>query len=269
MAKTRRRDTFELPCGFLTEEGTLHKTMTVLALDHKTDKAMSDGMTTSELVANHTACIGTIQDAEGIKAAVPQLEKGDFDYALIRLRILSLGEMYEYPQLCPNKTCKFEGVYEYDLEEIDVVEMPDPHVRTVEYTTDDDRELVFRTLKAQDMEDLADLMKDPDDQISRILGLQLVSIDGVTPADELRKKGRKCKNASQQVRQAIRMMDELEIEHGEKEKIRKAIRAIIGYPDRKVRGVCPECGANFGHLLPIDYTFIVPSLEAAIQHGSL
>lgn len=243
--------------------------MKVVELDHATDKAVADGMTTTELVTNHVVEIGSIKDREGIKDAVPELEKGDFDWALIQLRILSLGADYTYPHICPSKDCRFQGTYEHDLESLEVIDMPDPRERQIDYDSDEGHQLVFRTLKAQDMQDLAELMKDPNDQITRILALQLVSIDSVTPEKALKDKGRKCKNAAQQVRQATLMMNTIELPHREKELIRKKIRALIGYPDRKVRGVCPECGTNFAHLLPIDYTFIVPSLEEAIQHGSL
>ncbi len=243
--------------------------MTVVELDHKTDKAVADGMTTTELVTNHVIEIGSIKDLEGIKDAVPKLEKGDFDWALIQLRILSLGPEYTYPQICPSTKCKFQGTYSHDLEELEVIDMPDPRERQIEYDSEEGHHVVLRTLKAQDMQDLAELMKDPNDQITRILALQLVSIDDVTPEKALKDKGRKCKNAAQHVRQATLMMNNIQLPHREKEEIRKKIRALIGFPDRNVRGVCPECGTNFAHLLPIDYTFIVPSLEEAIQHGSL
>ncbi len=269
MARKLRQTTFELPCGYLDEQGEAHKSMTVFELDHGTDKAMATSMSSSELLAKHTVAVGPVKDAETIQEAVAGLEKGDFDWALIQIRILSLGATYEYPMICPSKTCKFEGTYEYDLEEIDVIDMPDPKVRTFTYGTDDGMELVFRTLKARDMEDLADLMDDHEDQITKVLALQLVSIDGNTPVSELKKKGRKCKNAGQHVREATRMMDTAEIAHREKEEIRKGLRGIRGYPNRRVRQSCPECGTNFSHLIPIDYSFIAPSLGAAIQHGTL
>ena len=265
----KRTTKFELPCGYVDSNEDLHTSVTIVELDHKTDKAVASGMTSTELVANHVVEIGSIKDRSEIEEAVPKLEKGDFDWILIQLRILSLGSEYTYPQICPNTRCNFQGEYVHDLEEIEVIDAPDPRQREIEYVSDEDHVLVFRTLKAQDMQDLAELMKDPEDQITRILALQLVSIDGVTPAKALSDKGRKCKNASQRVRQAIAMMDKIELPHREKEAIRKEIRKVIGYADRRVRGVCPECGTNFGHLLPIDYTFIVPSLEEVIQHGSL
>lgn len=242
----------------------------MLELDHKVDKAMADqNLTSAQLLARHVTRLGSITDREGIDEAVPKLEKGDFDWALIQLRILSLGEGYEYPMLCPNEKCRCQRDYEYDLGNIEVIDMPDPHQTTFEYTTSDDAVLVFRTLKAGDMEALAELMQDRENEVERVLGFQLVSIDGRTPADELQKRGRKCKNPAQHVQMAIKMMEDAEIFHREREDIRKGLRNLRGYPNRRVKGTCPECRTNFWHLLPIDYSFIVPSLVEQTQHGSL
>lgn len=269
MAKERRTETFTLPCGYLNGSGELHTEMTVVELDHKIDKAMADqNLTSSELLARHVTKLGTICDREGIDEAVPKLQKGDFDWALIKLRVLSLGGSYEYPMLCPNPKCRCQRDYEYDLDGIEVVDMPDPHNDRFVYTSDG-VELVFQTLKAGDMEDLAELMEDRENEVERVLAFQLVSVGGETPEALLKKRGRKCKNANQRVQMAIKMLEDAEIFHREREAIRKGLRGIRGYPNRRIKGTCPECRTNFWHVLPIDYTFIVPSLVVQTQHGSL
>jgi hypothetical protein len=147
--------------------------------------------------------------------------------------------------------------------------MPDPFNDKFTYTTPEESVLVFQTLKAGDMEDLAELMEDRENEVERVLAFQLVSIDGDTPADLLRKRGRKCKNANQRVQMAIKMLEDAEIFHNERERIRKGLRKIRGFPNRRVKGTCPECRTNFWHILPIDFSFIVPSLVEQTQHGSL
>ena len=127
MARERRKDTFTLPCGYVDGEDVLHQEITVLELDHQVDKAMSDhNLTSSQLLGRHVTKIGTISDRATINEVVPKLEKGDFDWALIKLRILSLGEDYDYPMLCPNPKCRCQRDYTYDLNNIEVVDMADP-----------------------------------------------------------------------------------------------------------------------------------------------
>lgn len=267
----RLQDTFTLPCGHLDEDGeTLHTNVTVIELGHDTDKDMSSGMSSTELVAQHVVQIGPHKDKESIKSVVEGLEKGDFDWILIRLRILSLGSDFEYPHICPNTACRRQNDYSYDMDEIDVVDMPDPLQRTLDYTTRNGEDTVWRTLKAKDMEDLAEIMQESEEnRINKVLALQLVSINGETPAAVLKKKGRKCKNSKQHINAALKMIEELEILHGEREVIRKELRELRGYPNLNIRNTCTGCGTNFPTRIPIDYTFIAPSLREITRSGSL
>jgi hypothetical protein len=266
----KRTDTFELPCGYIDENDCIHTQVKVVELDHNTDKAISSGQLDAVgLVASHVIEIGDVKDRMEIDDIVAEMEKGDFEYILLRLRCLSLGTEYEYPMICPQKQCKNQSNYRVDLEDQEVVEAPDPRVRTYTHTLDTGEEMVFRTTKASDMDILSEMFDAGNDQLTRYLGLHLVNVDGTTPEDNLKKKGRKCKTKKQHIAEAVRMIDSLEVVHRVKEEIRVGLRSIKGYPDLKTRGTCPKCGTSFVHVIPINFSFIVPSLETAVQRGTL
>ena len=274
MARTRKTAMLTLPGGHIDDKTELHTVCEIIELDHKVEKDYSDKtFTTVDLVARHVVAIGPYKDAEYIKAAVPKLAKGDFDWILIQIRILSLGSKYKYPSICPRPSCRYQAQFTHDLDTIELIEMPDPMARNYRYSTTDEIELLFRELIASDTEALADIIEKGVDELPRFLGLLLLSVDGVTIEESLKKKHQKLKKGdwTKHVSEAVTMMEKAEITQAEREEIRMGLRKQRGYPDRKIRARCPKatCGTDYAHMLPINPDFIAPSLGDQMQHGTL
>ncbi len=274
MARERKTAQLTLPCGHLDEKTDLHTVCEIIELDHKVERNFSDKtFTTVDLVARHVVAIGPYKDRDYILAAVPKLAKGDFDWLLIQIRILSLGSSYKYPAICPRAACRYQAELVHDLDTIELVEMPDPMARNFRYETRDGIELLFRELLAEDLEACAEIIEKGEDELPRLQGLLLISVDGVTIEESLKKKHQKLKKGDwmKHVREAVTMMEKAEVSQNEREEIRMGLRKQRGYPDRKIRARCPKstCGTDYAHMLPINPDFIAPSLGDQMQHGTL
>lgn len=284
MARKKKTDTFELLCGYLDpipdseprKEGEgvsefyertheLHTEVTVCELDHDIDKDLANREVDAvELLSRHLVQVGTITDPRKLREEVaPKLLKGDYDYALLRSRMLSLGDIYDTTPTCPS--CNEELELEVDLGDISTVDMPDPYARVLEYTTDDGIETVWRHVVAEDIDALADILEDKDDEIRQVMGLRLVSIDGITPRKELSKRGRlgrdgsKAPTPEQHTREAVRMLERYEISHREKEQIRVKLNKMIGYPKLVVRHRCKFCRHGWNERLSMEPSFFTAS----------
>lgn len=276
-----RTEKFELLCGYIEQhsdvvrkEGesdedfearkfTLHTTCVVREMDHNLDKDLADrSVSAIDLLGRHIISVGTITDPTRILAEVtPELLKGDYDYALLRMRVATLTGNYKFKIQCHRSKCLDESDQELDLDGIECVDMPDPLARLLTYTTEDGMELVFRHIKASDLDVLAEIVEDQEDEIRQVLGLKLVSLDGLTPKKSLEQRGRKCKTDEQRIREAIRMLEVAEINHREREEIRTKLEKMVGYPKLIFKAKCKKCRASWQQRLRIEPSFFLTSSE--------
>jgi len=286
MARKKRTDEFELLCGYLEppaeemprEEGeshrdwlerthTLHKTIKVCELDHCLDQDLANREVDAvDLLARHVVQVGTITDPRVLRdTVVPKLLKGDYDYSLMRDRMLTLGDIYEYKRPCPS--CNEENDLEVDLSEIETIDMPDPYDRLLSLTTDDGITMEFRNLDATDVDHLADVLEDQQDEIRQMLGLRLVSIDGITPRKALADRGRLGKDKDkeptpeQHTREAVRLLEKYEINHREREEVRSKLKKMIGYPKLLTKDRCKFCRRTWKHIIQMEPSFFKASSE--------
>lgn len=286
MARKPQTDTFELLCGYLEppaepvsrDEGeshrdylerthTLHTTITVRELDHNIDRDLANReVDTVDLLGRHVVQVGTITDPRKLKnEVVPALLKGDYDYSMLRIRMLSLGDIYPFKDHCPK--CNDENDLEVDLAGIETVDMPDPYFRQYTYSTQDEVDFEFRHLTALDLDHLGDILEDKEDEIRLTMGLRLVSVDGVTPKKELRKRGRlgkkgdKTPTPEQHTREAVRLIDKSEVTHREKEEMRTAMTKAVGYPKLIVDSRCKACRARWKNRIQMAPSFFMVSSE--------
>jgi hypothetical protein len=201
-----------------------------------------------------------------MQEVTPQLLKGDYDYALMQARIASLGEIYDFKSACPG--CNAEGDRELNLNEVAVVEMPDPFDRELVYETSDGIICKFRHLHAYDVECLQDILEDQDDEIRQILALRLVEIDGTTPKKELSKKGRLGKDGNkkptpeQHVAEAVRLINSVyELTHREKEEIRQKLGKMVGLPKLIVTNRCKPCRRTWSRRVAMEPSFFMAGSE--------
>lgn len=283
MTRTRKIKTvkFDLLCGYIEEhtaverkEGesdesyrerrfTLHTECVVREMDHNLDKDLANrNVEAVDMLARHLVSVGTITDPTRLTQEVaPKMMKGDYDYALLRMRVLTLTEIYKFKVQCPRNSCLDESAQELDLDEIECVDMPDPWDRRLVYRTEDDIEIVFRHVVAEDLDALSEIIEDQADEIRQVLGLKLVSFDGVTPAQSLKSRARKCKTPEQHVREAVRMLEAGEIVHSEREEIRKKLENMVGYPKLIFKAKCRSCRCQWQQRVKIEPSFFLTSSE--------
>lgn len=278
--RKERTETFELLCGYIekhdveregnesdedfeSRRATLHTKCVVKEMDHNLDKDLADrSVSAVDLLGRHLVSVGTITDPKRLMEEVaPKLMKGDYDYALLRMRVLTLNEVYKFSLMCPRTKCLSETPQELNLDEIECVDMPDPWARQLTYTTEDGLELVFRHLLASDIDVLAEILEDQEDELRQVLGLKLVSFEGVTPKKTLSKRGRKCTTQEQHVREAIRILEQHEVNHREREEIRSKLEKMVGYPKLVFKAKCKTCRCSWQQRLKIEPSFFLPSSE--------
>lgn len=242
---------------------TLHKECVVQEMDHDLDRDLANrDLSAVDLLARHLISVGSITDSDRIKEEVaPKLLKGDYDYAMLRMRMLSLGPVYRFELPCPKKKSCVDSKQELDLEGIELVDMPDPWARKLEYTTEDGVELVFRHLEAADIDILSEILEDQEDEIRQVLGLKLVSINGKSPSKSLKSRGRTCKTPEQFVREAVRMIDSEKLVHRVKEDIRKKLEKMVGLPKLIFKAKCPICRGQWMQRVQIGPSFFLTSSE--------
>ena len=277
----QRTEKLELLCGYIekhpdverkdeesdedfeSRRATLHTSCVVQEMDHGMDKDLADRSVSSvDFLGRHLVSVGTITDRTRLmEEVVPKLLKGDYDFALLRMRVITLGEVYKFKLQCPRAQCRDESDQQLDLDDIECVDMPDPWARRLTYTTEDKIELVFRHLEAEDIDTLAEILEDQSDEVRQLLGLKFVSMDGLTPAKSLAKRGRKCNTPEQHVREAIRMLDAAEINHREREEIRKKLEKMVGFPKLVFKAKCKSCRGQWQQRLKIEPSFFMPSSE--------
>jgi hypothetical protein len=124
---------YELPCGFLDEEGTLHTDLQVreIAGDDEEILAatnMNPYKRIQRLMAACTTAIGAFRGQEAIERVIPELTQGDRFYILFAIRRVSLGNDMPLISKCPD--CEQDQMLTVDLSELKIKKMPDPMKRT-------------------------------------------------------------------------------------------------------------------------------------------
>ncbi len=171
---------FDLPCGFLDEEGALHTEVKVREMtgneeDLLTSKATPFHKKMNELLARCIERIGTITDPAKIVAAVPELTIGDRTFLVFAIRRVSLGEEFHFHEKCSE--CKKESLFSVNIGDLDLKRMPDPSKRLFENKMPSGKVVRYRTMIGRDEERLAKIAK-VDDPLSVTMQMRVESIDG-------------------------------------------------------------------------------------------
>jgi len=126
---------FDLPCGYLDRNGTLHKEvqiheMTGAEEDLLAAKKIKASKKMNSLVAACIDLIGDITDKGKIASIIPQLLLGDRVFLLFAIRRVSFGDDYMINEQCPE--CDVKSLFTVNLGELQTKEMPDPSQRLYE-----------------------------------------------------------------------------------------------------------------------------------------
>jgi hypothetical protein len=127
-------DSYELPCGFLTEDGQLHTDVTLREMTGEEEeilgaKNMPVTKKINKVLANCTMSIGPVPKP-AIPTIIPNLMQGDRIFLLLAIRRVSLGDEMPFNSKCPS--CDAESQFIIDLSDLDIKEMPDRKTRFYE-----------------------------------------------------------------------------------------------------------------------------------------
>lgn len=174
---------FDLPCGFLDEDGVLHKEVQVREITgHEED------MLGSNSVPNHkkiglliTGClqrVGTITDQKTLNAVADNLTVCDRVFLMFAIRRASLGDAYPFRSECPK--CKYRGIFTLDLSDLEVKTMKEPMKRIFDCRLPSGKEARFRPLIGKDEERLSKASSS-NEALSLAILMRLLVLEGEPP----------------------------------------------------------------------------------------
>ena len=174
---------FELPCGFLDTDGTLHTEVEVSEITgHEEDmmaaRSIPHYKKMGTLIARCVKRIGTITDRGRISMITSDLTIGDRAFLIFAIRRVTLGDLLPFDSTCPK--CEKSAAYSISLADLDVKKMADPKKRIYDITLPSKKMVRFHVMVGRDEENLA--KKDmPDDSLSAALLARLEMLDGKPP----------------------------------------------------------------------------------------
>ena len=129
---------FELPCGYLAEDGEIHRTVVTRSItgveeDILASKKMDGGAKMSAILVRCTERLGTITDKQKILQIIEEaLPVGDRIFLLLAIRRTSLGDVMPVIIQCP--ACKKKDLVFVDLKDLTLKPMPVPDKRVYDHT---------------------------------------------------------------------------------------------------------------------------------------
>lgn len=191
---------YELPCGYIDADNTLHREIQVREMTGREEDLLASAKLTplKKINALLAACIeriGTITDRGQIASIVPSMTQGDRVYALLALRMTTLGDEYPVEETCPS--CGLKSHYVMSLADLEKKPLADPMMRLQEVPLPSGRVARIRLAIGTDEDKVARV---PDEEKpSMLLFCRTETLDGKPPTlNDLR-------NMSWRDRQALRL----------------------------------------------------------------
>lgn len=237
---------FELPCGYLGPDGTLHTEIAIRELTGAEEDLLAARQIPpfkkyNELLLRCTQRLGTITDRGQLSTAVMSLPVGDRLFLLIAIRRVSLGEEYSFSETCTNTECRKQERYTVQLSDLDIKKMPDPKKRIHDVTLPSGATARFRISTGADEEKALALeipkKKADEDALSKGILMRLELLDGLPP--EL---------------QAVKAM-----KWRDRVALREEWNRVEGGVDTEIDMVCPTCGQEFKKDIELSPSFFFPS----------
>ena len=222
---------FELPTGYLDDEGVLHKSiviteMTCVEEDILTAKRMNHIQKIGKILENCIQSIGTVQkgDPSWLKA-VRSLTASDRMASLIAIRVLSLGDSFSFKVKCPH--CEKESNQTASLSEFKISGLPNPYERAW-------KGILPRSKKGYECKILTGLDEDKNavdapDPMTQLILSRLISLAGKKPSIE-----------------DVKKLSSMDRNH-----LRLEVRSKEGEIDNEIEIECPHCQEEFKSELSI------------------
>jgi hypothetical protein len=127
---------FKLPSGYLDDEGVVHDQIVMSEItgeeeDILASRKMLIHKRLQAVLERCTVSLGDVPKGD-IGKALKKLPVVDRLYMLIKLRAISLGNMYTFKTACPQEACKMESRMTVDLDELVATGLKDPKKRHFE-----------------------------------------------------------------------------------------------------------------------------------------
>jgi hypothetical protein len=215
---------YELPCGFVTPDGTLLTEVQVREMTGREEDLLASNKLPplkkiNALLIACTERIGHITDKASIHQIVLSLPQGDRVFLLMAIRRASLGDELPLEETCP--ACDVKGYYIQDLSELTIKPMKDPMKRSYEVALPSGKVVKYRLGTAADEERVGKVADD--EKLSMMLLCRTESINGKVPSVH------DIKGMSFRDRQALR----------------DAFEDVDGGVDTSVEMTCSSCGHSF------------------------
>jgi len=242
-----------LPCGYFDpDDGVTDVIKTVEMVEmtgYEEDllgnkSKQASGMAINEVLSRCLVSIGDIAPPKAGRGKffMPHLDKmlvADRTFLMIRLRQLSLGDMFHFEAVCPN--CKYRhrraGI---DLSELERKEMEEPTKREWDVELPSKKMATFRALIGKDERKLLTIKKQrKEDLFSSLLMLRLTELDGEKVTSIAQIKGLTTKD---------------------RDFLRGRFDDSEGGLDTQIEMTCEDCGYEWQMALPIgESSFFFPS----------
>jgi hypothetical protein len=215
----------ELPCGYIDDEDVLHREIEISELtgeeeDMLASRTVPANKKMSILIGRCVTRIGDITDKGKIAMIANKLTVGDRTFLIFALRRLTLGELYPFRVGCPQ--CNKEGMYQVQMSDLEVREMPTPEKRVYEHELPSGKAVRFRIMIGSD-EERVSKMRSMDDKVSAAMLMRLELLDGKPPTLQEIKR--------------LTMRD--------RDDLRCAFEDVDGGVDTTLEMTCSNCGAEF------------------------
>jgi len=234
---------FRLPCGFLEEDGTLHRDVVLRAFTGVEEDILASRRVRAAdkmnlFLSGCIVSIGDITDPNKIRALAPRLLIGDRTFLFFALRRITHGDVFPFRHKCPNPNCKANEIYRVDLSTLVTYPMPKPEKRTYEITLPHSGHLVVWHPMDGTQEARRDELKKRIGLLTLNLLLRVEAIDGrPVTADDLAR-----------------------LPSGDRDHLRTHIDEHEGGVETTAELICPVCGEEFERDVdPSEPSFFFPS----------
>lgn len=190
---------FDLPCGFLDEEGTLHTEVELSEMGGNEEDLLISTATPNQkkmslLIGRCVRRIGSITDRGKIAMIADRLTVGDRTFILFALRRVALGDAYPFKATC--HSCRKEDMYMVDMSELEVRPMKDPHKRIFDGQLPSGKMMRFRVMTGEDEAKLGKV-KLIEDKLSMSMLLRMELLDGKPPTlDDIKRMSLRDRDAA-------------------------------------------------------------------------
>jgi len=220
----------ELPTGFLIDGKVLNElTFRELAGPEEeilASKKMLASRRFTKVMGNCIQKIGPLEDRVVISKAIEDMTTSDRIFFLIRLRMISIGELYNFSYPCPE--CKHVDKLVYDLKGVEFKNPPKADALFKEITLPSKQKVRLRVANSAIEERIEKSANEPS-AVTMALFARIESLDDRPPA----------------------MSDITNMTLKDRNAIRKAIDDLEGDVDDTFEADCTKCGEHYSASIPI------------------